>query len=78
MPKANYESKNKTMKEISLENLSHVKSVKSTVKLPLPSLKVVPSEKTILTPSNGHNLREASQAKKPRVLMKNASHKLIF
>lgn len=81
LPKANYESKNKTMKDIPIENNSHIKSVKSIVKLPLTSVKsvkIIPSEKTILTPSNGLNLRESSQAKKPKILMKNASHKLIF
>jgi hypothetical protein len=43
LPKAKYESKNKTMKDIPMENISLIKSVKSTIKLPLPSLKVIPS-----------------------------------
>ena len=60
-----------------------MKITKSTVKLPLPSLKLITSEKNLLLPPSQKLIndpyREGLQmARKPKVLNKNGSQKLIF
>jgi len=78
LPKAKYESKCKTAKLIP-EPDENIKVSKSTVKLPLPSLKQITSEKNlILPPSQKHLGEHGTLARKPRVLNKNGSQKLIF
>ena len=59
-----------------------IKHTKSTVKLPLPSLKLITSEKNLLIPGSQKHIgmkREGTPlARKPRVLNKNGSQRLIF
>lgn len=79
LPRPKYESKSKTSKFIESENSSDIKQIKSTMKLPPPSLKQITSEKNLLLPSEkGNNLRDVLVARKPKILNKNGSQKLIF
>ena len=89
LPKAKY-NKCKTAKLISFdieddeeENLSRHQKPKSTIKLPLPSLKTISSEKRIKLPppvetSNEGERNEGCVARRPRVFKKVGSKKLIF
>jgi hypothetical protein len=62
--------------------MEEVKGAKSTVKLPLPSLKLITSEKNLLLPPSQKlipDLKEGGQlARRPKILNKNGSQKLIF
>lgn len=59
-----------------------VKGAKSTVKLPLPSLKLITSEKNLLLPPSQKLIGEVKEgsmlARRPKILNKNGSQKLIF
>ena len=80
LPKPKYESKCKTSKMLP-EIEETPKTCKSTVKLPLPSIKKITSEKNILLPQSQKYIQEVREnclARKPRVLNKNGSQKLIF
>lgn len=49
LPRAKYESKSKTSKMIPAEAVE-IKTIKSSAKLPLPSLRIVISEKNLILP----------------------------
>jgi hypothetical protein len=51
LPKPKYEAKCKTSKVIPLDSPELLKGPKSTVKLPLPSLKTITSEKNLILPA---------------------------
>jgi hypothetical protein len=81
LPRPKYESRCKTSKLLP-DPHDEVKYTKSTVKLPLPSLKLITSEKNLLLPPSQKligDLKEGSMmARRPKILNKNGSQKLIF
>lgn len=79
LPKPKYESKCKTSKVIP-EPEEEKKGAKSTVKLPIPSLKLITSEKNLLLPPSQKHIidNQSYLARRPKVLNKNGSQKLIF